>query len=346
MAHALRSKNNELNTGGLASEDRRCVRQGELSWVPAFEKNVNFRLWFFQFKIGAETYLNQDVYPDAKGRRYGFLNALMRAASLGRNDGLLIDLELYDSAGIYCEALLEKIKQKYMPKDALLRVKMSEEFFNFKREGKLGESVERLNMPVLECRKARYEPDDATLQLKYRVLLRKEEVPMFEVYLSKDTGTQEDEASAEKTRRVLELLALDKEGISSKQDAVGFCGGAFREGPKSGKRHSHHGKRQDNPRRAGFGGGGHSEQKVANQSECKKCGKAGCKSMSSKDQNDCPANKFKCNGCGQKGHWFKCCPKQNKQHNQKARVNFAEAEDHEEGCDSIPPGFQGCQPKA
>ena len=83
-----------------------------------------------------------------------------------------MDLELYDLVGIYCESLLEKLREKHMPKDALLKTKMAEEFFAYKREGRLGDSVARLSTLVLECRKAGYVPDDSTLQMKSRLLLR------------------------------------------------------------------------------------------------------------------------------------------------------------------------------
>ena len=96
----------------VSSEDRnRCVRQGELQWVPGLKKNGNFRLWFFQFRNGAETYLNREVYPNPESRRYGYLNALRRAATLGDNEELMIKLKIYDSYGLYCDDLMCRIQQ-------------------------------------------------------------------------------------------------------------------------------------------------------------------------------------------------------------------------------------------
>ena len=108
----------EPHTGG-PSEERRGVRQGELGWVPGLEKNANVdvKLWYFQFCNGAETYLNTDVYPDQRSRRFSFLHALTRAAHMGKNEDLLIQLELYDNAGLCCEAVVDKIKQKLLPND-------------------------------------------------------------------------------------------------------------------------------------------------------------------------------------------------------------------------------------
>ncbi len=109
----------EPHTGSQSSEERRGVRQGELGWVPGLEKNANFKLWYFQFRNGAETYryLNTDVYPDQRSRRFSFLHALTRAAHTGKNEDLLIQLELYDNAGLCCEALVDKIKQKLLSND-------------------------------------------------------------------------------------------------------------------------------------------------------------------------------------------------------------------------------------
>ena len=223
MAPRNNDRSREPNTGG-PSEDRTRVRQGELGWVPGLEKNANFRLWYFQFRNGAKAYLNTQVYPDAEDRRYGYLNALTRAAQLGKNDALLIQLELYDNAGLYCEALVDKMKEKYLPKDNIMKTKMCEEFFAFKRDGRLGESVEKLNNLMLECQKAGYEPDENSVQMKYKTLLRKDEITTFELYMSRDqlSGTRPDgETVVEQTRRVMELLALDREGVSKQlQEAL------------------------------------------------------------------------------------------------------------------------------
>ena len=332
-------KSSECNIGGL-SEDRNCVRRGELGWVPGLQRNGNFRLWYFQFRNGAMTYLNERVYPNAEERRYGFLNALTRAAQMGNNEELLLELELLDSDNVQCEELLERVKQIYQPQDALLEQKASEEFFSFRREGKLGETVRKLNSLVLECKKAGYKPDEKALRLKYKSLLRKDEVALFEVYLSKDEAA-ESEKSDQHIRRVLEAYARDREGISSKQEAAGFCGGSF--GNSSDAKNK--GKSQKQPRRAGYSGGGNRESKAPDTSECKKCGRSNCKALKSKTASDCHAHKLKCSGCGQTGHFLKCCFK--KAQKQKAKANFAEADDQEDAdYDDVPPGFLGGQPKA
>ena len=171
---------------------------------------------------------------------------------------------------------------------------------------------------------------------------------MFEVYLSKDQlagNRPEGESDADQTRRVLELLALDKEGTTKQQETSGFAGGAFGNGSSAGK-----GKgRGKGPRRAGYNGGENRDQKSSNQVGCKNCGWYHCKSLVSKKQSDCKASKIVCHECGQKGHYQKYCPKGAGNQKQKARVHFAEAEEHEgcgSGCDDVPPGFQRCQPKA
>jgi hypothetical protein len=346
----------ESHIGSQSSEERRGVRQGELGWVPGLEKNANFRLWYFQFRNGAETYLNTDVYPDPRSRRFGFLNALTRAAQLGKNDALLIQLELYDNAGLYCDALVDKIKQKYLPKDNIMKTKMCEEFFAFKREGRLGESVEKLNNLMLECQKAGYEPDESSVQMKYKTLLRKDEITTFELYISRDqlSGTRPDgESVVDQTRRVMELLALDREGVSKQlQEATGFSGGAFGtssgDGKKRGKR------RGKGPRRQGYSGGAdNGKQQITNKSQCKKCGRHNCKSLETGKATDCYYHTQTCNACGATGHKASCCPKaaskqQYDKSKPKARVHFAGAEDADcdEEFNDVPPGFQGCQPKA
>ena len=361
------SEGHELGTKshiGGPSEDRNRVRPGELLWVPALEKNGNFRLWYFKFRNGAQTYLSEDVYPDASKRRYGYLNALTRAADLGKNDALLVQLELYDSAKIYCDALLEKIKQKYMPRDNILRTKMYEVFSGFKREGKLGDSIEKLNNVLLECLKAGFEPDGASLELKYRSLLRMDELTTFELYLTRDNinGKPLGESDVDQIRRVMEQMAIDKEGVSKQQEsaAFGFCGGAFngqnsKDGKKRGK-----GKKDKGPRRQGYSNGADGSKNADRSTptvSCNRCGRSNCKSVSTKNASDCYYFKQKCHECGATGHKATCCPRKDAagkdNHKKHHRVHFADADAADADCSgadqdgdlNIPPGFQGCQPR-
>jgi hypothetical protein len=339
----------ELHSGGQPVEERR-VRQGDLSWVPAVSEKGNFRVWYIKFKNFAKSYLSTEVYPNAEARRDGYYNALMKAADLGANDQFVLDLDLYDSAGIQCEALLEKMKLKYMPRDAHEALRLSKEFYAFNRDGKLGESIAQLNLLLLECRKAGFTPDDECILMKYRHLLRREEIPIFEMYLARDSLSGKrplGESDAEQTKRVIELLALDKEGIPKKQESGGFAGGAFSKESGKGK-----GKQNKEPRRAGFSGG-NAEQTGANKTECSKCGRPNCKSLKTKNMSDCNAHNKECSKCKETGHYAKCCKKkaQNAQQGQKQKAkkqaHFAEAEDYEEsGAEDVPPGFQKCQPRA
>lgn len=274
----LRSGRNTADNshnGGLASEavtneneDRRGggPRRGDLQWVVPFEKRANFRIWLFQFTSAAQFWLSKEVYPNEEDRAVVYLNALTRAATLGKNEELLVELELLHSDGLTCEALLAKIKEIYQPQDELLKQKAGQDFLHFRREGRLCDSLRKLNSLVLECKKADYRPDVATMCVKYKSLLRKDEAREFATYFAakKFQFASTTQTEDQRLRRIMEAFACDGEGLSKEQEQSGFCGAAIgnrggrgqaAENRNSGGR----GGRQRGQRRHGFRGGRNDE---------------------------------------------------------------------------------------
>ena len=339
------------NIGG-PSEERRGPKQGELQWVPALERRGNFRLWLFQFRSGADLYLSKDVYPAPAVRRLGYLNALTRAATLGKNEELLLELELLHTEGHECEDLLEKIVKIYQPQDVLLKQRAGEELLAFRREGKLGEALRKLNTLVLECKKAGYRPDVETLCLKYKSLLRKDEIALFEVYFAKDEQN-DDETNDQRMRRVMEAYARDREGILKQQEQAGFAGAAF---GQQGSRNNANGRgrggqrgRRSGGRRHGYLGGDSKQQgSGGNNKGCSKCGSSSCKSLSSGKASDCYYFKLKCNRCKATGHKAVCCPELSNDKKGKAQACAVQEDDNDhesQGVEDNPPGFQRRQPR-
>lgn len=332
-------------------EERRGPKQGELQWVPPLERRGNFRLWLFQFRAGADLYLSQEVYPVPEVRRLGYLNALTRAATLGKNEELLIELELLHAEGSECEALLDKVVKIYQPQDALLKQRAGEELLAFKREGRLGESLRKLNTLVLECRKAGYRPESETLCLKYKSLLRKDEVALFEVYFAKDE-IAEGESTDQRMRRVLEAYARDREGILKEQEHAGFAGAAIgnRQGSRGGAngRGRGGGKRGRGGRRHGYLGGDSKQQGSGGGDKgCSKCGATNCKALTTGKASDCFYFKLKCRRCHQVGHKASCCPQASDRKPNGQAYAAQEGDDHEDesqGGDN-PPGFPPRQPR-
>ena len=124
---------NTTQQNGSPSEDRGKVRKGQIDWVIGIAKATDFRKWSFKFTVGAKTYLSSDVYSDREERRYAWLMALIRAATLGGFEEMNNLIELYDSDGLRCEALLKKLEEAFMPVIEVERRKAVSAFMAYER---------------------------------------------------------------------------------------------------------------------------------------------------------------------------------------------------------------------
>ena len=308
------------HTGGLSSEDPSYSKpkQGDISWIPAFDEK-QIRMFFFLWNMSSPLYLSKKEYPDEKLRRIAYSHALAQAGVKGKNYEMVGDIELWHESGYFCEKLVEKLKEKYMPTVVLQKKKVVQEFFAFQRDGsKLSEAVRKLSSKVLECRQVDYKPDEETIALKYESLLLPAEVPMYQVYLNQ-TDEIEGQSRAERVRFVMETFARDKEGPEKKQQKELFCGSAHAEKDKSGR----------NPKRLGYRSNKGNE-KHGNGPECSYCGDKNCKALQSKKKEDCKAHGKTCGKCGLKHHLTHVCKTSNyKKKNGfvKSRANAATGEE-------------------
>jgi hypothetical protein len=295
------------------------VRQGQIDWVPAFEKTTEFRTWLFIFRTGAGTYLSKKVYPDAEERKFAWLNALLKAATLGKNMELVRYLDLCDRNGTKCESLLKKLEQKYQPAIEREEQKATESLLMYLRGNKtLTDAVKELNERVLECRKLGYDPDEKTLIKKYETLLTQQERPLYRLY---SETYAEGGTDFETTVRVLEKLGRDQEPDKTREHGSGpvFAGHANARQNKQ-KKHHRHGYAENRNERA----------EVTN---CQRCGSHKCKSMQSGNKEDCNAYDKDCKKCGKKGHFFKMCKTKNAKRNAAAAVTEAKhSSSTEKGC--------------
>ena len=312
--------------GGLSGGIQK-IRQGQIDWVSAVPKAASFKSWLFRFKTGAKMYLSKKVYPEEEERRYAWLNALLRAATLGENEEMISLLELYDSSGVTCEELIEKLEKKFLPEEETERKKVTLSFMAYSRGNKsLTVAVKELKILLLDCERYGFKPDDATRKAKYESLLLSSELPFFTLYLNADLGNKTEslqgEKESEKVIRVLEKYGRDQDGIKSIEsgNSHSFAGSSF-----SPQRRQ---ERDKQPRRKGFKPGNSDGKGQANstqKTECKKCGNV-CPAM--KGTGACPAKEKACNKCGKIGHFEKVCfsSAKKKDNNAKAGAAFSTIE--------------------
>jgi hypothetical protein len=284
---------------GGPSEDR-GIKKGELLWTPALKKDGDIRLWLFMFEAGAVMYLSKEVYPKTEERRYAWLNALIRAASLGGNEEMIRLLQLYDANGVRCEDLLKKIEAKFLPAQEIERKKVSTAFMHYQRENKtLTEAVKELKVLVMECAKLGYTPDDHTLQTKYESLLQNREVNFYRLYLKHDD--YKDHEGAEKAIRVIEDIGRDDEaGLPGQDSTPPFSGGAWDK--KKGPRRQGYTKNTPKDKPSG-------QQRQEDGKKCKYCGDH-CPGMKGEGKEKCFAWGKKCTKCNKQNHLASMCKAQ------------------------------------
>ena len=268
------------------------IRKGQIDWVPGITKAVEYRLWSFKFKAGANTYLSKEVYSKAEERRWAWINALIIAATKGGFDEMVHLLELHDSNGVRCEEVLQKLEEKFLPAQDTERKKASSAFMGYQRRGKsLVQSVKELRVLVLECKKLGYSPDDQTLITKYESLLMPQEMPLYRLYIKNDDSTAGD---ISKTIKALEDLGKDAEGARPEEMMdfeEGFNGGAFQ-------------KRK--PMRKGFIPKKDTPNEIKKTNLCGSCGKH-CPASRGEGKEKCYAYGKECDKCHKKGHFKSVC---------------------------------------
>ena len=255
--------------------------------MPGISKPEEICSWLFKFKSGAFSYLSEEVYPDPEQRRYAWINATLRAATLGNFDEMVSLIELFDSAGDRCEALLKSLEAKFSPSAEAVKKKHIAALMAFVRGSKsLQSAVKELRILFLECRKVGYVPDDETAIARYEAILLPAEVPLYRLY-SLHSG--QGESGIAKVVAVLEALARDQPEESASGHA--FAGAAF-------------GRSRTKPRRAGYDAKGASDSAGKG---CERCGVGSCPYVSTGKAECCFAAGKKCNKCGKVGHFKSKC---------------------------------------
>ena len=290
--------NTTSHIGGPSEDNSGRVRKGQLDWVIGIAKATDFKSWSFKFKVGATTYLSKAVYPVEEERRYAWLNALIRAASLGGFEEMNELLELYDDDGVRCEDILKKLQDRFLPASDIEKRKATNAFMTFVRGNKsLSEAAKNLRVIILECHKYGYRPDAETLKAKYESILFAVEVPIFRLYV-KNNDSEEGTSELDMCIRAIEDLGKDQEGVKSESGgAPEFAGGAFA-------------SRKGDPRRKGFvSSNSNSDEQDAGKSSKSKCTKCGKKCPASKGgpKEKCYAFEKECRKCGELGHFEVVC---------------------------------------
>ena len=90
-----------------------AVRRGQVDWITPVKCAAELKRWAFKFRIGADIYLSKDVYPEKEKRATAWINALLRAATLGGFDEMEDLIALMHSKGHECELLLDNIEKHF-----------------------------------------------------------------------------------------------------------------------------------------------------------------------------------------------------------------------------------------
>lgn len=282
------------------------VRKGQFDSVPSISKGSEYEDWLWKFDIWAQMYLTKDVYTTDKDRRIAWLNALIRAATLGGFEEMITLLQLYDIEGVRCEGLLDKLGARFL-RDAKLEQKQATSAFMKFSRGKrtLLEAVKDLRVVVLKCHKHNFRPDKNTLEAKYESLLHAEEMPLYKIYLKQDDT---DDSDLEKCIKALEELAKDQDDTRPKAANTpnGHGSPPFAGIGTKGKAGRH---------RSGYMSG----TSAPPQTNCTRCGKA-CPATKGQVKEKCFAHDKECRKCGKKGHFESMCRSK-----QKAKTALAAA---------------------
>lgn len=284
---------------GGPSEDRSCrIRKGQIDWVVGLERASDFKAWSFKFKMGAATYLSREVYPNEEERRYAYINALIRASSLGKFQELCDHVELLDASGVRCEGLLERLEKRYLPAMDVERKRVSSSYLSFTRgKASLLESFTALQKVLLECHKYGYDPGTETERTKLEQLVLPEDWPIYRLYLERERAKGDKQSELECTRNAVEALGRDQEdkrkNSNQSSGTPPFVGST---------------QRGKEPRRKG-----HPERKGKSESSgkqkgqpCERCGKH-CPATRGEPKEKCYAFGQECNKCGKKGHYGSVC---------------------------------------
>lgn len=289
------------HNGGPSEEQARRIRRGQIDWIVGLEKATEFKSWVFKFKMGAHTYLSKEVYPDAEERRFAWVNALIRASSLGKFQELCDQVELLDAAGYRCEKLLEKIEKRYLPVTEVERKRATSQYLSFSRgKATLLESLKQLQHLLLECRKYGYYPGEETQIAKLEDLILPEERSVFRINVERCFERRpefDSDSRIEKIMEVIEALGKDQEDIrKGGSSGPRFAGGSWRKGnDKKGPRRKGHPERR--------------EEKSQGSKKPKQCGRCGkeCPFARGEPKEKCFAFEKECRKCSKIGHFESVC---------------------------------------
>ena len=289
------------STSGGPSEERSRIRKGQIDWIVGLDKAAEFKSWSFKFKMGAATYLSKDVYQNDDERRFAWVNALIRASSLGKFQELCDQVELLDASGFKCEKLLEKLEKRYLPAIDVEKKRISSMFLSFNRNrSSLLDSYKSLQQILLECRKYGFVPGEETEQAKLEELILPEELPIFRLYIERERTNNEDDSELELIRSAIEALGKDQEDKrkGSNQSTPIFAGTTQR-GVRS-DRSEKVPRRKGHPERSGVEAG------KLKQGNCGRCGK-NCPAARGEPKEKGYAFDKECRKCGKKNHFESVC---------------------------------------
>jgi hypothetical protein len=271
-----------------------------------------------KFEMQEEMFLSEEVYPVKKKRDIAYLNALLRAATLGNFTEMEDFLYLMHKEGKCAEELLKGLEAHFLPSMETDRLRAAAAFENFER-GKLGllEAVRQLGAILLECNRYGYKPDAMTVEIHYKKLLTPTEKINYPLYLNQVPSSITNDK--ERMVKALEMMGVILEDAKPKQqndgsglDFAGYAGGGRRGNRGKGG--------QQGPRRWGLGQQApkapaqtqapRQQPQGQQQKACRDCGFTTCKSLQpGQGKAACKAHETgqTCNYCGREGHFASTC---------------------------------------